>query len=402
MDLKRRLAQLDKLTRRPVDAPRPAGPGSSCLVDQAATLAALDLVERATAAGPVWSRERIDAIAPPVSPLPDLAGLFTREGNRRPAVAELLFLDTETTGLAGGTGTLAFQVGTSWWQGGLLHTRQYFLPGPEHEGAMLTALAALAAGFALVVTYNGASFDLPLLRTRALLNRVPDPLGHLANWDLLVPARRLWGNRLADCRQQTLEQEVCGRRRSAGDIDGARIPQTWFDFLCDGQPGLLGNVLTHNQRDMLGMVDLFGLICQVAGQLELPVDEVGRGPWQDRPSAWALGRICEFRSAPAAAGDWFRRAWSLEWGGLADPGARQRFRRDAVRNLKRCQAWDLVEEILAEGLACDPLDGGLHREAAILYEHRLVDIRRAEYHAERAGDEYRLARLRRTAGTGQA
>ena len=72
---------------------------------------------------------------------------------------------------------------------------------------------------------------------------VPDPLAGLVSWDLLVPCRRLWGRELPDCRQQTLEVEVLGRARGAGDIDGSRIPQTWFDFLASGRPGDLVAVL---------------------------------------------------------------------------------------------------------------------------------------------------------------
>ena len=124
---------------------------------------------------------------------------------------DIVFLDVETTGLAGGTGTLVFLVGVAWWTAdGALEVRQLFLPGPGREAPLLAELARVAARFRVVATYNGASFDLPLLRTRARLARRRDPFRHLVSWDLLVAARRCWGRRLPDCRQQTIETTVCG------------------------------------------------------------------------------------------------------------------------------------------------------------------------------------------------
>ena len=413
MDLRKRLAQLDRLTRKPergdgpdsspsagnipgaVDGPRTiAAPPA----DPATTLAGLGLRRRETPAGPVWESEHLDSVGALPDPLPGLSGLFPRTSERHPAPAEILLLDTETTGLAGGTGTLVFQVGASWWEPEGLRTRQYFLPGPGHESALLADLAALAGPFSTVVTFNGASFDLPLLRTRALLNRLPDPLAHLTGWDLLVPARRLWGYRLPDCRQQTIEHHLCGRARGAGDIDGSCIPQAWFDFLATGKPGLLGNVLTHNRRDMVGMAGILVRICELGCWFNEPAD---RRVWPpaglaaDLTSAWALARILERRGEPETAAGIYRQAWRLGWGELGTVTARHRFRRDAVRNLKRIRHWDLVEEIVLDGLGCDAADPAWHREAAILYEHRLIDLERALLHAVRAGDEHRTRRLKR-------
>ncbi|MCB1183396.1 ribonuclease H-like domain-containing protein [bacterium] len=402
MDLRSRLARLDRLTRRPGEAgdpaprPQPAAPDAT----GADVPAELGLSREETAAGPVWHRDSRDPLPPPPDPLPGLRGLFTRHARLGPRVGEILLLDTETTGLMGGTGTLVFLVGLSWWEGSELRTRQYFLPGPGHEAALLAAVAERCREFRAVVTYNGASFDLPLLRTRCLLNRVPDPLAHLADWDLLVPARRLWGRRLADCRQQSLETWLTGAARRGGDIDGARIPQAWFDFLQTGEPGLLGNVLTHNRRDMLGM----GRILAAVGEIGVWLgDERAEPPaaWTDRPGAWALGRVRERRRETRGAADCFGVAWAAGWGGLEDPVARRRFRRDAIRNLKRRRRWDVVEQIITDGLDCEPGDRELHREAAILYEHRLGDLPRARRHAERCGDTHRLARLERRLAAGR-
>jgi uncharacterized protein YprB with RNaseH-like and TPR domain len=397
MDLKKRLAQLDRLSRRPVSPGDPsdrnpqADPAVVASI-RSATIAGLGLSESASSAGPVWSCEYRDDLPSPDDPFPDLLEFFSRTVDFEVDPGKILFLDTETTGLAGGTGTIPFLVGLSWWKNNGLTTRQYFLPGPGHEAAMLHELSVLAAGFRIVVTFNGASFDLPLLRTRARLNRMDDPLADLLVWDLLVPARRLYGNRLTDCRQQTLEKEVCDMRRTGGDIDGSRIPQVWFDFLATGQAGLLSRVLTHNHRDMVGMGRLFNLVVQAARCLDRGGGPTGKLNWLD---GWALGKICERRrdtdSALACLGEALASAPRGGSGGLGDP----RFLADAVRILKRGGDWLLVERVINDGLSAGVDEPWLHREAAILYEHRLVRWPKALDHALKAGDDHRVARLRR-------
>jgi uncharacterized protein YprB with RNaseH-like and TPR domain len=289
MDLKKRLAQLDRLSRKPASGGGAGQETEATNTDPAAALDEMDFEKRSGSAGDFWLRSYRDDLPGPRTPIPNLYEFFTGYADPAPESSGILFMDTETTGLAGGTGTTPFLVGLSWWSADGLHTRQYFLPDPGHEGTLLNELADLASGFRVVVTFNGASYDLPLLRTRARLNRREDPFANLTGWDLLVPARRLWGNRLDNCRQQTLEQEICGLARGRGDIDGSRIPQTWFDFLATGRPGLLPRVLTHNHRDMVGMARLFLLVIEAAHQLEADAGAVSGLPWRD---GWALGRIC--------------------------------------------------------------------------------------------------------------
>jgi len=397
MDLKKRLAQLDRLSRRPVlqgdssNRNSPVDPAALAAM-RTATIAELGLQESASPAGAVWAREYRDTLPGPTSPLPDLLEFFSRTADFEVDPGQILFLDTETTGLAGGTGTIPFLVGVSWWEKGGLTTRQYFLPGPGHEAAMLHELSVLATGFRVVVTFNGASFDLPLLRTRSRLNRLDDPLADLVVWDLLVPSRRLYGNRLPDCRQQTLEREICLLKRTEGDIDGARIPQVWFDFLASGQAGLLSRVMTHNHRDMLGMGQLFNLVTAAAHSLENGIDQTENLHWRD---GWALGRISERRrdtdSALACLGASVASAPRHGSGGHGDP----RFLADAVRILKRGGDWLLVERVINDGLSAGVDEPWLHREAAILYEHRLVEWPKALDHALKSGEDHRVARLRR-------
>lgn len=397
MDLKKRLAQLDRLSRRSeshhgTSDGDPAHASAAVATARGYAMQELDLTRSDTPAGPIWTREYSDRLPCLKGPLPDLRGFFTRVGEYGPDAGDILFLDTETTGLAGGTGTIPFLVGVSWWAKSRLNTRQYFLPDPGQEAAMLRELAHLASGFRVVVTFNGASFDLPLLRTRARLNRLADPLANLLVWDLLVPARRLYGNRLPDCRQQTLEQEVCGLNREAGDIEGSRIPQVWFDFLATGKAGLLPRVMTHNHRDMVGMGLLFEKVTEIAHSLDLDHPRESDPCWQE---GWALGRICERRRDTAMA--WACLASAVanaargNPSGLADP----RFLSDSIRILKRGGDWTLVEQVIQHGFTAGVDEPWLHREAAILYEHRLVRPAKALDHALKSGEDRRVLRLRR-------
>lgn len=190
----------------------------------------------------------------------EVLGLLCR---RPPALqpARLLFLDTETTGLAGGTGTYAFLVGAGFFEGDRFVLRQYFMHDLDEEPALLAALAALLQGFEGVVTYNGRGFDLPLLETRFVLSRRPWPR-HLGHLDLLLPARRLWATRLPDCRLATVESAILGLER-LDDVPGAMIPSLYFRYLRSRRAELMERVFEHNRLDVLSLVGLTGWLAGV-------------------------------------------------------------------------------------------------------------------------------------------
>src|SRR5689334_7321781 len=162
------------------------------------------------------------------APLPLLARAARLEGELQGADG-LLFLDTETTGLAGGTGTYAFLVGAARVEHGRVVVQQFFMRDFDDEPALLAALEPLLQRARAVVTFNGAGFDLPLLETRFVLarRRWPATLVHL---DLLKPSRRVWNGWLADCRLATLERDVLGLDRE-DDVPGSMIPLLYFDYL---------------------------------------------------------------------------------------------------------------------------------------------------------------------------
>ena len=169
----------------------------------------------------------------------------------------LVCLDVETTGLGTGSGTLAFLVGLGTWHGSRLCVRQLLLADHADERALLAAVGTALGRDACLVTYNGRSFDWPLLVTRFRLQRwdPPLPASHL---DLLPVARQLWRHRLTDARLATVEVGICGVTRS-GDLPGALVPERYFAYLRQRQPELLREVLDHNRQDIVSL----GLLLRV-------------------------------------------------------------------------------------------------------------------------------------------
>jgi hypothetical protein len=171
-----------------------------------------------------------------------------------PADAPLLCLDTETTGLATAAGTLAFLVGLGWWEGSRFRQIQLLLPDHADEPALLTELARHIAPGAWLVTYNGRGFDWPLIVARYRLGRSAPP-PHAGHLDLLPLVRRLFKHRMADARLATVERALLGVRRHA-DIAGWEIPERYFTFLLDGEPGPLVDIVRHNDEDVRSLARL--------------------------------------------------------------------------------------------------------------------------------------------------
>ncbi len=171
-----------------------------------------------------------------------------------PPDAPLVCLDTETTGLATATGTLAFLVGLGWWDGLWFRRVQLLLPDHADEPALLEAIAAHIPDDAWLVTYNGRGFDWPLLVTRFRLARRSAP-AHAGHLDLLPIVRRVFRHRMLDARLQTVETELLGLERHE-DVDGWEIPGRYLDFLRTGQPEPLIAVIRHNDEDVASLARL--------------------------------------------------------------------------------------------------------------------------------------------------
>ena len=175
-----------------------------------------------------------------------------------PDARRLLFLDTETTGLSGGTGTYAFLVGAGFIEDDRFVVVQHFMRDLDEEPALLAAVAPLLERASGVVTFNGSGFDVPLLETRFILGRRRWP-ATLLHMDLMHPARRVWAARFVDCRLGTLEREVLGHQRE-DDVPGSLIPSLYFDFLRRRHAGPLARVFTHNCDDVLSLVALLAWV----------------------------------------------------------------------------------------------------------------------------------------------
>jgi hypothetical protein len=227
-----------------------------------------------------------------------------------------LYLDTETTGLAGGTGTYVFLVGLAAWAGRDLTVTQYFLGDLDGEPAFLHAVAQAVAEAGQLVTFNGRTFDLPLLETRYLLSRAGWWGLDLAHQDLYPVARALWQGLAADCRLQTLEGALLGLDRG-DDLPGALVPQVYFRYLRTRDPGALPRVFAHNRWDLVALAGLHARAAALLGGPDPrhePAEWVGAGRWLERREP---DRSASFYEAALQAGlpDSVapRVAWRLGW-----------------------------------------------------------------------------------------
>jgi uncharacterized protein YprB with RNaseH-like and TPR domain len=174
---------------------------------------------------------------------------------------DILFLDLETTGLRS-NGIFAFMIGLGYYVNELFIVEQIFLPDPEAEVNSFDRLLELVNEKSLLITFNGKTFDIPVLESRLLYHQIWLNLRAMEHLDLLHLARRLWKNKLPSCALETIEFYILGQIRDKElDIEGGEIPQTYFSFLLNGNPELMQRVFLHNHTDILHTAALFTLIC---------------------------------------------------------------------------------------------------------------------------------------------
>jgi uncharacterized protein YprB with RNaseH-like and TPR domain len=326
----------------------------------------------------------------------------------------IVFLDLETTGLSGGAGTVAFLVGCGYFDLGAFQVRQFLLTSYAAERALLGAVAEFVGPASLIVTYNGKTFDLPVMETRWLFHRIAPPFEGKRHFDMLHPARRLWrdrwgraseaddgersrsaqdGGESSDCSLGALERALFGVRR-AGDVTGFEIPSRYFRFLRSGDARPLEPVLEHNRLDLISLAAVMSRALGLVRQ--------GEAACRTPHECFALGRVYERAGRYDAAASCYRRA-------AADPGLRARaLQRLAVR-LRRDrlygEAAHVWEDLLGDA-AAEPLRREAAEALAVHHEHRLRDLRAARRLAlaalaasrDAAGEQalrYRLARLDR-------
>lgn len=185
----------------------------------------------------------------------------------------LLHFDTETTGLAGGTGTRAFMIGAADWHDGGLRVRQLYMTTMAAESAMLRLFATWVSADSVLVSYNGKSYDAPLLATRYRLARLANPLAGLVHVDLLHPMRRRYRHIWENCKMQTAERQLLRIVRE-DDLPGSEAPKAWLTYLRGGSSTNLIRVAEHNLQDVRS---LSGLLVQAHGWTALDDGDASPG-----------------------------------------------------------------------------------------------------------------------------
>jgi uncharacterized protein YprB with RNaseH-like and TPR domain len=282
-----------------------------------------------------------------------------------------LFLDTETTGLSGGTGTYVFLIGMAWWDAGGLQIEQLFLRDFSEEHSLLQELSARLAERPVLVTFNGKAFDWPLLENRFTMTRaikIPRLAAHL---DLLHPARALWRLRLGSVRLVELERHVLDAERlgwhRGDDVASALIPQYYFDYLrgCVADP--LAGVVKHNQMDLRGLAALYGKINTMLDEQECA------GVETDSLDLFGLSKFLHRRGDRDRAHSTCTKA--------LDSGLPAEFRPQATRDLAQMakrRGDSAAAATLWLELVGDPQDGIVACEQlAIHYERQTRDFARA-------------------------
>jgi hypothetical protein len=339
------------------------------------------VVERRVRADRIYGRTRVADLADRIERAandPSLVSLITAQA---PPPAPFLFFDLETTGLSGGAGTHAFLVGAGWFDGGDFVTRQHLLVDYGTERPMLEAVSRDFLRAGSLVSFNGKSFDAPVLDTRYLFHRLEWPGARLPHVDALHPARRFWRQAANGAREScsliALEEEILGVRRH-GDVPGFEIPARYFNFIRSGDAAPLEAVFEHNRLDLLSLAGLTARLIALAAD----GPACACTPWE----ALALGRAYARSGHADRACEAFERAVSMSGGRgpLAEAPRVEALRAMAIveRRARRfneaAHAW---QRLLALG-SCPALIAREANEAlAIHHEHRVRDLEAAKMFA---------------------
>ena len=320
-------------------------------------------------------------------------------------VRRCLFLDTETTGLSHGAGTVAFLVGVGWVEDDELVIEQTMLRDYADEPELIDRLAGRLAGFDCVCTFNGRTFDMPLLQARFTMCRMRDRWRDVENLDLLFPARRTWRLRLGSCRLADLERAILGTPRE-DDLPGSEVPARFFEFMKTGDESLLADIVDHNRQDIATLAALLIRLCEVNDKPERLTDQ------RDQ---FSVGRALERQGELGAARELYRvSAVPRPAGTLAALGG------DRVAGLanwrlyllcRRSRDWEGARDVLEQMLNRRQMPGAACTALSKLYEHRWMNYRRALEYALASGEypdgepedllEKRVERIRRKMNEGE-
>ncbi len=335
-----KLRMIDSAARRGAPAPPPAQTHADCY--------------RCSERFPLSSFSEFRHMTAPI-----LKEIFGLDFPRSVKPEDLLFLDTETTGLSGGAGTVAFEVGLGYVSGGQFVVEQYLMRDYPEEPLLLEQVARLLAAFPALVTFNGRTFDAPLLESRFVMHRVPGARLPALHADVLHAARRVWKLRLGRCTLQKLEEAVLGVSRD-DDLPGDQVPQTYFKYLKNGDFGPMERILAHNRQDVVSLAQLFFFLCRLYDRPETALEP---------DDLLSLAKAAKRRGAVSKA----KKCYRLAAGNGRRTEAFSALAAQEKREGRAESAAKLYAAMLARGeepaAACEGL--------AKLYEHQLRDPEKA-------------------------
>ena len=279
---------------------------------------------------------------------------------------ETIFIDCETTGLAGGAGTYAFLVGLGFFFDDEFRVEQYFMQDFHQERAVLSGITKRLNEFKFLVSFNGKCYDLPLLESRFLINRLDFDSSRWMHFDLLFPSRRLWKRRIGDCSLGNLEQQILSIKRDR-DVPSFMIPQIYFDYLRTGETEPLIPVFHHNVHDILSLLILSFLIDQV-------LEDFTPAGINDPIDLYSLGRIHyhfgNYQQSERCYQQALAEKLPSDW--------RFTIYLNLALLYKRTGLWDKAKEVWHQLMEEDfPFYPMVYEELAKYYEHRRKDFQQA-------------------------
>ena len=299
-------------------------------------------------------------------------------GGRAFDIGKLLFLDTETTGLSGGAGTVAFLVGLGYVRGSDFIVEQLLMRDYPDEAEMLCAIADRMEGFEAVCSFNGQRFDVPLLKARFTMCRMQQRWRDMDQLDLLYPARRTWKKRIGSCRLGRIEEIILGQGRE-DDLPGSEVPQRYFDYLHSGDAALLTDIVDHNRQDILTLGTLLAELCGIYAHPEVQ---------RDRRDLFSVGKALERQGELGTAREVYRVAAIPAPAGqlpqlfAAETSAQAMWQIYLIE--RRCRNTEGMRETLEKMALRRQMRDRIYVELAKLYEHRYKNPVRALRYADLA------------------
>ena len=289
-----------------------------------------------------------------------------------------LFLDTETTGLSGGAGTVAFLVGVGYAEGESFIVEQFLMRDYADEAEMLSLIADRLDKCSCVCSFNGKNFDLPLLKTRFIMNRMQHRWQEKDQLDLLYPSRRTWKLRLGSCRLGRLEEFILGTGRE-NDLPGSEVPRRYFDFLKSGDMALLEDIIAHNRQDIITLQILLAHLCCLYAHHEQACR---------REDIFSMGKALEKQGELRPARELYRIASIPEPAGSiralrgSEIAAQAAWRMALLARKNR--DWEAMREILEQMAVRRQCRDKIYVELSKLWEHHYRNYARALRYAELA------------------